>query len=169
MNRTVSIPPKGAGRGQLFICAPAVVFYFLLTMCLLTAGCSRKYEKPEHYKGYDPFSSLGPKVGRQINWILQQIEVTEEQREKITTSLNDLAMENARVTKEYKKMMDDLMEAFQSEQTSKESFEKICDNSISQFKASSDRMVIALAVIYEVLTPSQRAKVAELWKKKTEK
>ncbi len=142
----------------------------LLIVSGMTSGCGKKYEKPEHYKGFDSSSSsLSPKMGRQTNWILQQIEATDEQRSIIKTNMNDIAIENAKVTKEYKMLMDRLMEAFEDEHMDRHGFEKIRDNSIQQFKMSSDRMVNAVAAIHEELTPEQRRKVAELWRKKSDK
>ncbi|MFZ5572370.1 MAG: Spy/CpxP family protein refolding chaperone [Thermodesulfobacteriota bacterium] len=149
----------------------ALAIIWLSIWMMLAGGCGgRTYEKPDYYKGFDPnASSLSPKMGRQTNYILQQIEATDEQRAKINSHLNDLASESAKVTKEYKMLMDRLITAFEDENMNRQGFEVIRDERLERFKSSSDRMVDAIASIHEQLTPEQRRKVAELWRKKGER
>ncbi|MDD9991600.1 MAG: periplasmic heavy metal sensor [Rhodospirillales bacterium] len=116
---------------------------------------------------YSKRSWDGDKIERFVEWkidgMLDEVDATDEQREQVRT-ITTAALADMEEFRDFKREgRQALVEALTQEAVDREALEALRQNKLAAADRASQRLLAALADAAEVLTPAQRAELAEEW------
>ena len=116
---------------------------------------------------YSKRSWDGDKIERFVEWkidgMLDEVDATDEQREQVR-AITTAALADMEEFRDFKREgRNALVEALTQETVDREALEALRQNKLAAADRASQRLLAALADAAEVLTPAQRAELAEEW------
>ena len=109
----------------------------------------------------------GEKFERFVEWkvedMLDEVEATDDQREKVS-AITTAALADMGEFRDFRREgRQALVEALTQETVDREALEALRQSKLETADRASQRLLTALADVAEVLTPAQRAELAEEW------
>jgi protein CpxP len=123
-----------------------------------------------HFGG--PFSgqmdpeSMGRRIDAMVQWMLADVEATPEQREKIGAIAKAAASELAPLRTQHRDARRKMIELLAQPTIDRAQFERMRVEQMQVGETVTKRMTQAMLDAAEVLTPDQRAKLAQKWQER---
>jgi Spy/CpxP family protein refolding chaperone len=138
----------------------AVLIACAVLTAAAVAGCGRHQRDvamtPEEFR---------ERFDRATERALERMDATEEQKARIRPIADDLAAAMYGFREEHKALRDRFVEAFEAERVDPEEVAKIRAEALALTDRATGELAEAIIRASEVLTPEQRRKLAERWKK----
>ena len=103
----------------------------------------------------------GKHMQRRVEYMLDEVDASPEQREKVTAMLDDMFTQMGAMRTEHGKSRSEMMAALTAAEIDRAALEQLRAQHVAGMEARSRLMVDGMANVAEVLTPEQRAEVAE--------
>ena len=154
------------GRGRRLFWA-AVIVLILLAVVLVPAARHHTHE-PLAVWGSASHLLLDRenRTRRATERILDRVDATEEQRRAIREILSDLTSALAALDVEHDALRDRIRLALRADPMDRKAFEQVRTGALDLADRASRQAVDAIARSLEVLTPEQRARLAETWRQR---
>lgn len=152
-NRTSPDEPRVRGRGRrtfwvmVFIGAAVAMVSYMM-------GC---VDQHRHHRGLFSAHSARP------DWLLTQIETTDEQRQKMGTILTDFEAAAHTWRQEHEALRERFMQALQADQVSAGDLGAIKSTGMRLTDKALSRTVDAALQVSQTLTPEQRRELVAKW------
>jgi len=146
------------GARRLFRQAVLVACAILVTG--VVAGCAR--HRHEGAKTPEEFRERFDKLTQRA---LKKIDATEDQKARIKPIADDLAAALYGFREEHRAIRSRFIKAFEAEKVDPAEVAKIREDALALADRASKKMTEAMVKASEVLSPGQRRKLAEHWKK----
>ncbi len=149
----------GSGRG-----ARAARNAILLACAVLAAGLAAGCARYRHHeaKTRDEFRERFDKA---TAWALKSMDATDEQKARMKPITDDLANALWDFRTEHQAIRDRFIKAFEADKVDPAELAKIREDGLALAGRASAKFMDSLARASEILTPAQRRKLAEHWKK----
>ena len=100
-----------------------------------------------------------------LQWFLNGLDTTDEQQSQINAILEELPPTLARFQTQRKDLMNRFVEAVEADQVSTEDFAEIRTATLNLTEEATGLTIDATVRVLEILTPEQRKKLLELWRR----
>jgi Spy/CpxP family protein refolding chaperone len=157
MNERQACDP-GSGARRLFRQAALIACAILAVGTV--AGCARYH--PHRAKTPEEFRERFDKATQRA---LKKIDATEDQKARIKPISDDLAMALSGFREEHRALRARFVKAFEAEKVDSEEVARIRADLLALADKASRKFTESIVKASEVLTPEQRRKLAEKWKK----
>jgi Spy/CpxP family protein refolding chaperone len=151
---------RDPGRGARLLCRQAVLIACAILAFGLVAGCARY--QPHRAKTPEEFRERFDKVTQRT---LKKIDATEDQKARITPIADDLAMALSGFREEHRAIRARFVKAFEAEKVDAGEVARIRADMLALADRASGKFTESIVKASDVLTPEQRRKLAERWKK----
>jgi Spy/CpxP family protein refolding chaperone len=148
------------GSGARLLCRQAVLIACAILAFGLVAGCARY--QPHRAKTPEEFRERFDKVTQRT---LKKIDATEDQKARITPIADDLAMALSGFREEHRAIRARFVKAFEAEKVDAGEVARIRADMLALADRASGKFTESIVKASDVLTPEQRRKLAERWKK----
>lgn len=155
-DRWAFIPGGRAGRPYLQV--GLVVLAFLATG--VVAGCGRHH----HHRAMTP-EEFRAKFDKATHRALDKMDATEDQKARIKPIADELATALHGFREEHKAIRSRFAKAFEAEKVDPGEVAKIRADALALADRATGKITEAIVKAADVLTPAQRRKLAERWKK----
>lgn len=161
--KTPNTPKSGRARGRWIALAIAGLISAVVGGATLTAVAHSDRDRRE--QGEWSGHKKGPFSEKKIDFMLYQLDATPEQRERVKGIMSS-AFEDVKTIRENEQNGREAFVAALSKPTlDRQELESLRKSQLEVFDRMSERMVQAMADAAEILTPEQRAKLAEMAEK----
>lgn len=157
MNEMTACDP---GRASRLLRTQAVLIACAILAFGMAAGCARY--QPHRAKTPEEFRERFDKVTQRT---LKKIDATEDQKARIKPIADDLAMALSGFREEHRAIRGRFVKAFEAEKVDPEEVARIRSDALALADRASRKFTESIVKASEVLTPVQRRKLAERWKK----
>ena len=155
------------GRGRLIL---GVLVFAAGT--LVVAGSLNgwtRHSRGQHYRNHG-FAAQTPeeiqeRMTKGLQWFLNGLDTNDEQQRQINAILEELPPTLARFQTQRKNLMNRFVEAVEADQVSTEDFAEIRTATLSLTEEATGLTIDATVRVLEILTPEQRMKLLELWRR----
>jgi len=148
----------GGGARRYF--RPAVLILCAILVSGFAAGCGRYH----HHRAKTP-EEFRQKFDKVTQRALKKIDATEEQKARIKPIADDLGMALAGFREEHKAIRGRFVKAIEAEKVDPGEVAKIRADLLALADRASAKFTESIVKASEILTPEQRRKLAERWKK----
>ncbi|MBI5420330.1 MAG: periplasmic heavy metal sensor [Deltaproteobacteria bacterium] len=149
-----------SGSGARRFCRQAVLITCAILASGFIAGCGRY-----HHHGAKTPEEFRERFDRATQRALEKMDATEDQKSRIKPIADDLAAALSGFREERNAIRSRFIEAFEAEKVDPEAVAKIRADALALADRASRTMTEAIIKASDVLTPEQRRKLAERWKK----
>jgi Spy/CpxP family protein refolding chaperone len=164
---TKNVKNRVRGRGRLIF--GVLVF---AAGALVVAGSLNgwtRHSRGRHYRSHS-FTAQTPeeiqeRMTKGLQWFLNGLDTTDEQQSQINAILEELPPTLARFQTQRKNLMNRFVEAVEADQVSTEDFAEIRTATLNLTEEATGLTIDATVRVLEVLTPEQRKKLLELWRR----
>jgi Spy/CpxP family protein refolding chaperone len=157
MNRMQASEP---GRGARLLLRQAVLIVCAIVAFGAVAGCARYH--PHRAKTPEEFRERFDKATQRA---LKKIDATEDQKARIKPIADDLAMALSGFREEHRAIRGRFVKAFEAEKVDSGEVARIRTDLLALADKASRKFTESIVKASEILTPEQRRKLAEKWKK----
>jgi Spy/CpxP family protein refolding chaperone len=148
------------GRGARRLCRQAVIIACAILAFGIVAGCARYH--PHRAKTPEEFRERFDKATQRA---LKKIDATEDQKARIKPIADDLAIALSGYREEHRALRGRFVKAFEAETVDSEEVARVRADLLALADRASRKFTESIVKASEVLTPEQRRKLAERWKK----
>ncbi len=149
----------GSGGGRRLVRRAALVACVILAAGIV-AGCAR--HRHEGAKTPEEFRARFAKITERA---LKKVDATEDQKAKIRPIADDLAGALYGFREEHRAIRSRFLKAFEADTVDPAEVAKIREDALALADRASKTVTEALVKASAVLTPAQRRKLAERWRK----
>jgi len=155
------------GRGHKFfwgitLVAAVLILYSIITGC--TPHIGNSYSYTGKHGDHAPEVSQ-QKMDRRTEWALIKLGATDEQRASVIAVLDELTTEMARFQSARADLANQFNKAFEADQVSREELSRIQTAGLELAEQASSRMLESVIEASELLTPDQRKKAVNIWRR----
>jgi Spy/CpxP family protein refolding chaperone len=148
---------RGRGRQAFWV---VVLIGGAVALVSYLSGCTGH---ARHQRGF--VAEDGPQnIHKGTEWALQNVDATQEQREKVGAILQELDADLVRWQEERQALKNRFVLALQGEQVNPEQLAKLKSDSGTLVDRALSRTVEVVLKVSEVLTPEQRKKLVANWR-----
>jgi Spy/CpxP family protein refolding chaperone len=147
-------------RGALRIRRQALLIACVILAFGTVAGCARYH--PHRAKTPEEFRERFDKATQRA---LKKIDATEDQKARIKPIADDLGMALSGFREEHKAIRSRFVKAFEADKVDSEEVARIRADALALAERASRKLTESIVKASEVLTPEQRRKLTERWKK----
>lgn len=108
----------------------------------------------------------GKRIDKMVNWVLDDVNATAEQKQRVAQIAKDAAQELMPTRKQHKEARGRAVDLFAQPSIDRAAIEQLRVEELQLGEAASKRITKAIADAAEVLTPEQRVKLVAQWKKR---
>ena len=148
----------GGRAGRLFLQVVLVVGAFLAAG--VVAGCGR-----HHHHGARTPEEFRARFDKATHRALDKMDATEDQKARIKPIADELAAALNGFREEHKAIRSRFVKAFEAEKVDPGEVAKIRADALALADRATGKISEAIVKASDVLTPAQRRKLAERWKK----
>ena len=164
---TKNVKKRDRGRGRLIL---GILLF--AAGALVVAGSLNgwtRHSRGRHYRNHD-FAAQTPeeirgKMTKGLQWFLNGLDTTDEQQRQINAILEELQPTRVRFQTQRKNLMTRFAEAIEADQVSTEDFAEIRTATMNLTEEATGLTIDATVRVLEVLTPEQRKKLLEHWRR----
>ncbi len=149
-----------AGCGARRLLRPATLVACAILAGALVAGCAR--HRHEGARTPEEFRAKFDKITERA---LRKVDATEDQKAKIRPIADDLATALYGFREEHRAIRARFIKAFEAEKVDPAEVARIREDALALADRASGKMTEALVKASAILSPEQRRKLAERWKK----
>jgi len=106
------------------------------------------------------------RVDKMVNWVLDDVDATDEQKSKVSALAKGALQDLQPLRIQHHAARNKAIELLTQDQIDRQAMEQLRAQEIDLAEQASKRLTAALADIAEVMTPEQRRKLAEQYKKR---
>ncbi len=151
---------KSSGSGVRRLARLSAIVALAIVAAAAVAGCARH----RHVSARTP-EEFREKFDKATMHALGKVDATEDQKARIKPIADDLATALYGFREEHRAIRARLVKAFEAEKVDPAEVAKIREDALALADRASKKMTEAMVKASEVLTPAQRRKLAERWRK----
>lgn len=136
-----------------------------LTLTVLLGACGRSHYARDR-AGLSP-EKMEERLSKVFHRALSRVDATREQQTKVDAMLRQLSPKVLQLQKERKGLRDQLVGALEADKVSREQLLEIKSASLALAARVIDRSIEVVLELSDALTPEQRKKLIEAWKKRS--
>ncbi len=149
---------RRGGSRRLF--RDAALLACALLAAAVVAGCGR-----HHHRSAKSPEEFRERFGKYTERALKKADATDDQKAKIRPIADDLATALYGFREEHRAIRRRFIDAFEAEKVNPEEVAKIREDALALADRASKKVTESLVKASEVLSPAQRRKLAERWRK----
>jgi len=147
-------------RGARLFCRQALLIACAILASGLIAGCGRY-----HHRAAKTPEEFRERFDKATQRALKKMDATEDQKARIKPIADDLATAMSGFREEHKAITGRFIKAFEAEKMDPEEVAKIRADALALADRATRKITEAIVKASDILSPEQRRKLAERWKK----